>query len=203
MIERIEKPITGKNECVRMLLVVDPQVDFINGSLPVPGAQEAMEALAEYISANDGKYALKVITADRHPYDHCSFRRNGGQWPDHCVHDTVGAAVWPSVFEAVYSTSGAAVVIHKGESAGSEEYSIFGNEAAAEELRDLIMRHVITEIDVCGLAGDVCVLSTLRDAIGLFPDCRFRVLLPYSPSLDGGATLSKFAEESGIATERV
>lgn len=192
----------GKNDSVRMLLVVDPQVDFINGSLPVPGAQEAMEALAEYIRNNNGKYALKVITADRHPYDHCSFRRNGGQWPDHCVHDTVGAAVWPSVFEAAYSTPGTAVVLHKGELADREEYSIFGNEAAAEELRDLIRRHGITEIDVCGLAGDVCVLSTLRDAIGLFPDCRFRVLLSYSPSLDGGATLSKFTEESGIATER-
>ena len=29
-----------------MLLVVDPQLDFISGSLPVPGAAEAMDRLA-------------------------------------------------------------------------------------------------------------------------------------------------------------
>ena len=33
----------------KMLIIVDPQVDFINGSLPVNGAAEAMDSLAEYV----------------------------------------------------------------------------------------------------------------------------------------------------------
>ena len=33
----------------KMLLVVDPQIDFVSGSLPVPGAAEAVIALAHYI----------------------------------------------------------------------------------------------------------------------------------------------------------
>lgn len=78
----------------RLLLIVDPQVDFIAGTLPVPGAEEAMDRLAEYIYESDGRYAHKIVTADRHPYDHCSFDGHGGPWPRHCVHDTVGAAVW-------------------------------------------------------------------------------------------------------------
>ena len=30
----------------RLLLIIDPQNDFISGTLPVPGAAEKMEALA-------------------------------------------------------------------------------------------------------------------------------------------------------------
>lgn len=173
----------------RMLLIVDPQVDFINGSLPVAGAEPAMEQLADYILLSDGRYSLKLLTADRHPYDHCSFADCGGQWPRHCVHDSVGAAIWPSVFEATYSTSGPTRVMHKGEAIDTDQYSIFQNPEATASIRSLIADHGITDIDICGLASDVCVLNTLRDALRLLPGISLRVLRRFSPSLDGGALL--------------
>ena len=40
-----------------MLLVVDPQLDFISGSLPVPGAAEAMDRLAQLNNINLDKYS--------------------------------------------------------------------------------------------------------------------------------------------------
>ncbi len=39
-----------------MLVIVDPQNDFINGALPVPGAEKAMNDLAEYVKENGRKY---------------------------------------------------------------------------------------------------------------------------------------------------
>ena len=36
----------------KMLLIVDPQVDFISGTLPVVGGAEAMDGLAEYVKAH-------------------------------------------------------------------------------------------------------------------------------------------------------
>ena len=33
----------------KLLLIVDPQIDFITGTLPVAGAAEAMDALAKYV----------------------------------------------------------------------------------------------------------------------------------------------------------
>ena len=33
----------------KLLLIVDPQIDFITGTLPVGGAAEAMDALAKYV----------------------------------------------------------------------------------------------------------------------------------------------------------
>ena len=44
----------------KMLLVVDPQIDFISGSLPVKGAAEAMDALAAYVKAHGDEYAVKI-----------------------------------------------------------------------------------------------------------------------------------------------
>ena len=182
----------------RMLLVVDPQVDFVSGSLPVPGAEEAMEMLSRYIKECDGEYSVKIITADSHPYDHQSFEDFGGEWPRHCVHDTVGAAIWPSVFESVYSTYGKSYVLHKGCNRDREEYSIFGNEESAATLGAIISYQDIGEIDICGLAGDVCVLSTLRDAIVRYPAIRINVLTEFSPSIDGGVSLAEFLKSRNL-----
>lgn len=186
----------------RLLLIVDPQIDFTDGSLTVEGGSEAMTKLAEYITTNDGRYAVKIITADRHPYDHCSFRDNGGSWPRHCVHDTVGAAIVPQLFNATYDTIGKTLVLHKGETTGKEEYSIFGNPEASEKIKNTIKECGITDIDICGLAGDVCVLSTLSDALKLFSECEFNVLTQFSPSIDGGKKLNDFIERYNIKCDR-
>ena len=65
----------------RMLMIIDPQIDFISGSMAVEGAAEKMDALIKYIEKMDGKYACKAVTLDWHPFNHCSFEENGGQWP--------------------------------------------------------------------------------------------------------------------------
>lgn len=51
----------------RLLLIIDPQIDFITGSLPVPGAEQAMNLLSEYLRSNSCDYTHVIVTADRHP----------------------------------------------------------------------------------------------------------------------------------------
>lgn len=182
----------------RMILIVDPQVDFINGALPVPGALPAMDRLADYILLSDERYAMKIITADRHPYNHCSFKDYGGEWPRHCVHDTVGAAIWPSVFEAAYSTAGETFILHKGGEKGQDQYSIFQNPKAADFILTVTRKYGIGQIDICGLAGDVCVLNTLLDASRFLPDLDFTVFRRFSPSLDGGKALDQLISQYGF-----
>lgn len=183
-----------------MLLVIDPQVDFITGSLPVPGAEPAMDALARYVADADGRYRCKIITADCHPYRHMSFNDRGGEWPRHCVHDTVGAAIWPAVFDAVYSTAGESMVLHKGVFADREEYSIFQNQASAATIAEVVKMQGISTIDICGLAGDVCVLSSLRDGLEMLPGVHFNVLTQFSPSIDGGEALRAFIVENAAVS---
>lgn len=185
----------------RLLLIVDPQIDFINGSLPVPGAEDAMRSLARYISDINGRYAAKVITADCHPYHHSSFADCGGEWPRHCVESTVGAAITPELIDPLFTTVGPVTYLYKGRDSGSDQYSIFANPEAAAELRNIVSRHEIDTIDLCGIAGDVCVSATLADGVKMLPECRFNVLTRFSPSLDGGSNLAKTIKDTRSCAE--
>ena len=173
----------------RLLLIVDPQIDFISGSLPVPDAAAKMDSLAEYIKNNNEKYALKLVTTDWHPYDHCSFKENGGEWPKHCVHDSVGSAIYQALLDALHSTKGTVEILRKGTNKDTEEYSIFKNTESSSRIDELIKKYDIKQIDICGIAGNVCVLNTLKDGVVLYGKDMFNVLEEYSPSLDGGKAL--------------
>ena len=175
----------------RLLLIIDPQIDFINGSLSVPGAAEAMNALAKYIVQKDGVYDCKVITADWHPYHHCSFRENGGEWPIHCVQNSIGAALFTALLKPLYTTQGSVTILYKGIREDTEEYSIFRNNVSSEKIQSLIQKRHIEQIDICGLAGDVCVLNTLKDGINIYGPELFHVLEKYTASLDGGTSLQE------------
>ena len=59
-----------------ILLIVDPQNDFITGTLPVEGAEERMKKLAEYIKARHIEYDYILMTMDSHPTNHSSFKDN-------------------------------------------------------------------------------------------------------------------------------
>lgn len=177
----------------RAILIVDPQNDFISGSLSVPGASQAMDRLADHLAADN--YKLKVVTCDSHPWDHCSFADSGGQWPRHCVAHSTGAAVWPNLLAPLHE--GAPVhFLRKGCQKDREEYSIFQDVSGSLALASLLKG--IDAVDICGIAGDVCVLNTLRDGISHYDKDYFRVLMDFSPSLDGGASLSSFCAKESV-----
>ena len=182
----------------KLLLVVDPQIDFISGSLAVNGAAEAMEGLASYLRQTDGMYMYKIVTTDWHPFNHCSFKEQGGEWPLHCVQNSIGAAIYPSLIEPLYTTKGPLKVLRKGDNSKTEEYSIFRNQASAGHLQLIAKIKDIDQIDLCGIAGDYCVLETLKDGIELFGRDKFNVLLPYCASIDGGSTLTQYLMKNRI-----
>lgn len=179
----------------RALLLIDPQCDFITGSLPVPGAQAAMDGLAEWLAANPGLYKLKIATCDFHPWDHCSFTENGGQWPRHCVSHSQGAAIWPALMEPLHG-NGQLRLLCKGCDKDNEQYSIFQDASGRLALASLL--DGVDGVDICGIAGDVCVLNTLMDGKAIYGAPFFRVLKDFSPSLDGGAKLAAYCAEEGI-----
>lgn len=104
-----------------MLLVVDPQIDFVSGSLPVPGAAEAMIALAHYIRKHENTYAIRIVTADWHPYHHSSFKEEGGTWPRHCVQHSKGAALYTPILKALNEVRGGFTLLYKGDSIDKDE----------------------------------------------------------------------------------
>lgn len=176
-----------------MLMIIDPQVDFINGALPVEGAAGAMDRLADHILVHGRDYTAVVVTADRHPYNHCSFSMYGGIWPRHCVGNSVGAAVWPALMEALYEIGDITVFLYKGENPSAEEYSVLKNLPDREAVMRLIAEKEISRIDICGLAGDVCVADTIVDGMELDGFPPFNILTGFTASIDGGARLASIA----------
>lgn len=183
-------------------MIVDPQIDFIDGALAVTGAQTAIEGLVEYIGSHRD-YALVIITADRHPSDHCSFKDNGGMWPAHCTGGSDGARIKPELLAAVEAYPADTLIMGKGRHSDQEEYSVFSRKENCDIISSLVDKLGITGIDICGLAGDFCVLSTLADGIELFGHAFFRVLLPFTPSIDGGRRLEEFILSNNIRCVRL
>ena len=183
----------------KVLLIIDPQWDFISGTLVVPGADAAMDKLARYVREHANEYDFIFITADWHPITHCSFKPNGGQWPVHCVQYTVGSSIYQPIIDALDATKADYDVLTKGDDEDHEEYSIFNNVINGAFLKEFEKVNKIDHIDICGLAGDVCVLNTVKDALQAFPNTAFNVLVEYTPSLDGGKALQNFVD----STERV
>lgn len=186
----------------KLLLIIDPQIDFITGTLPVPDAQSAMDSLSEYIRNKSSDYTHVIVTADRHPMRHCSFISEGGKWPPHCVSDSVGAAIWPRLMDRLLDIPDKVTVLHKGQDAMTEEYSILKNEDAARQIPAIIKDKDIAQTDICGLAGDVCVSDTIRDWISFPVKTDLNILNEFTPSIDGGKTLDSLISKYRLQCAR-
>ncbi|MBO5427715.1 MAG: isochorismatase family protein [Prevotella sp.] len=187
----------------RMLLLVDVQYDFINGSLAVNGAPESMQALADYISAQPkGTYKQIVMTSDFHPYNHSSFKDNGGMWPVHCVQYSHGAAIFQPVLDAVHAHQADAVVLTKGDDVKVDEYSIMANKASAERLQQIIKDNNIQVIEVAGLCGDFCVGNTIKDLVKAGYGKNVCVLKKYIGNIDDGTVLNNIIKENKLCAKQ-
>ncbi len=173
----------------KALMIIDPQIDFISGNMPVFGALEAMKELVNYVRNTDGKYVCKIVSAVWHPSDHFSFTVNGGQWPVLCLQNDRGAEIYQPLHDELLISKGKLFIFNKGDSSDREEYSLFKNKYASESVDKLIKEFEIDRIDICGIAGDLCVCDTLVDGVERYGKDMFNVLLPYTPSFDGGIML--------------
>lgn len=178
---------------MNILLIIDPQYDFIHGTLTVPQADEAMTRLAKALPTMDVDHI--IVTMDAHTIDHCSFKAQGGLWPSHCVKYSRGAAIDEDLFEAicrrVQEHSTPITYIEKGTAQDRDEYSAFTE----------CYPHLFIEADtiyVAGIAGDVCVHTTVSDLLRHDFGDKMCIITDACPSLDGGAKLSALIQETHL-----
>ncbi len=148
----------------KILLVVDVQRDFIDGTLAVPDA----ERIIPVINGIKKDFDLVYFTLDWHPKDHCSFKENGGIWPEHCVHYTLGSSLAPSLLDGLKEDHTRFIL--KGRDKDREEYGAFADIATAQGLFQ-----PEDEVTVCGIAAEYCVLETLKNVFHLSQEIGFSV----------------------------
>jgi nicotinamidase/pyrazinamidase len=155
------------------LVVVDVQNDFAehDGGLYVAGGEAVVQLVNEEVAAARAAGATVVYTQDWHPASTPHFAKDGGVWPVHCVEDTWGAALHPSL--AVHGP-----VVRKG-TTGQDGYSGFSErdpvtgEPHPTQLQSLL-DPAVRRLVVVGLAGDYCVKETALDGVRL----GYRVTVP-------------------------
>lgn len=139
------------------LLVIDIQNDFLpGGSLAVPDGNQVIPVLNGYIDQFISRQLPVFASRDWHPSKHCSFIRQGGPWPEHCVAESKGAE-----FAADLHLPASSHIISKGTEAKQDGYSGFANRTFKEQLDNAGARRLF----IGGLATDYCVLNTVRDAL--------------------------------------
>lgn len=137
-----------------MLLIVDPQNDFITGSLAVKDAAEIIPILNKY-----GEKILNIaVSRDWHPFNHMSFVEQGGPWPVHCVANTEGAMFHKELASYIKNP---ALIINKAVDQNVDAYSAFDNTRLAK----IMEASGIKTLFIGGLATDYCVKATVLDAL--------------------------------------
>lgn len=201
----------------KILIIVDFQNDFCDpkGSLYVNGASMAKEAIMKYIHDNKDIDTV-LFTLDWHTMEHCSFNCNGGEWPVHCVQHTWGSQIDDDLINCIKYNNKKMMCIEKGTVDDCEEYGAFiriekteSNLNGEQTLRynlfglDVNWPYYIeldddeTNFVICGLAGDYCVLETLKNLVncGYF---NIEILKDGIASIDGGEKLNEYVEEMGL-----
>ena len=187
----------------RMLIIVDPQIDFTTGSLATKNGPAAMDNLAKKLSEGAWKnYGWIIVTQDAHPANHCSFVENGGVFPPHCVQGTEGMNIYPALQAALTDITPNIPNIHymqKGDLFDKEEFSIFQNARSGMKLSATIKDMAFEGIDICGIATDYCVYETTKDLMAFYPANQIRIVTNCLAAVDDNDTkLADLMKENGI-----
>ena len=135
---------------MKFLIVVDMQVDFITGSLGSDMAIAIVPKVLERVKSFDGKV---IFTRDTHDSEYLSTQEGKKLPVEHCIKDTRG-------WQICEELSGYAEKIVDKVTFGSTE------------LPEIILSYggEVSEIELCGLCTDICVISNAMILKAAFPE---------------------------------
>lgn len=144
------------------LFIVDVQNDFCSGgSLAVPGGDEIVPVLNQYIERFAQSHRPIFASRDWHPEKTIHFQAYGGPWPPHCIQGSQGAQFHPDL-RLPPDTE----IISSGMDYDSHGYSAFeGVDSQGRDLATALRERGIEHLYVGGIATDYCVKHTVLDAL--------------------------------------
>ena len=154
---------------MKILIVVDMQNDFINGSLGTKEAGAIVGAVADRIKNSAGE--LILFTQDTHKEDYLQTPEGKKLPVVHCIEGTEGWEIDESVKKAWRDNNDTVKVPELSDNTFKK--SIFGSVELVEFLSARAPE--ISEIEILGLCTDICVVSNAIMIKNNLPDVALRV----------------------------
>ena len=151
----------------KILIVVDMQNDFIDGALGSKEAQTIVPNVVKKIEEWDGEI---IVTYDTHLSNYMDTREGKYLPVPHCIMDTEGWQLNNKVQKALNTKTAI-----PGEPAYQRIYKItFGSTQLVELLNGCDQKN--TEVTLCGLCSDICVVSNAMLLKAHYPEMNLKVL---------------------------
>lgn len=149
---------------MKLLIVVDYQNDFVNGSLGFKKAEELEQRIVQKIK----EYDNVIFTLDTH-YDNYFDTLEGKKLPvKHCIKDTVGHKLYGEVGKYL-----------------DKAIKVFEKPTFPSlELANYLVGKGYDEVEICGLVSNICVLSNVVMVKAALPNARIIVNKNLTASFD-------------------
>lgn len=148
---------------MRVLVVVDMQNDFIDGSLGTQETASIVPGVVEQIRKFEGSV---IATRDTHGQEYLDTAEGKKLPVVHCVKGTEGWQIREEVSRAL-TEKGECMIIDKPS---------FGSVELGEHIRELSRTEEIEEITLIGLCTDICVISNALLLKAYLPESNVRVI---------------------------
>ena len=145
---------------MKILVVVDMQNDFIDGSLGTPEAQAIVPNIVNKMKNNLNLGTIVLFTKDTHWKNYLDTPEGKKLPVEHCIEGTEGWSINKEIHNEFkrggYTTYSADDVIN-----GRILKPTFGSYDLINVLSDINQKCGIDEIEFCGVCTDICVISNV------------------------------------------
>lgn len=146
---------------VKILVVVDMQNDFIDGSLGTNEAVGILPNVVDKIKNFDGEI---IFTRDTHQTNYLTTQEGRNLPVEHCIEGTYGWEIHEDINNLIGELK---TPIYNKDTFGSKEL--------IQELVELSKEKEIKEIQLVGLCTDICVISNALTIKTFLPEVRISV----------------------------
>ena len=153
---------------MNVLVVVDMQNDFIDGSLGTQEAQAIVPKVVEKLKNIDRENTLVLFTKDTHKNNYMETFEGKMLPVKHCIENTTGWSINKEISSVIDNMDG--VLTYS--SSTIKHSRVYKNTFGSDDLRNFFNKHKdeIDEVEFCGLCTDICVVSNVLMARQEMPD---------------------------------
>ena len=183
-------------------LIIDRyQNDFITGTMCVKNAKNSVEETKKFIKKHKKEIDKIIFIVDWHPYNHCCFKKYGGEWNQHCIQYTPGACIEPKFLKFVHSLEinyevDQVGVIEDVDEAGALNDIDFVQDALGSRyyFDSIATADATTDFVICGVVNSTSIIISNMLKENITP----KVFMPGMISNDGCRIFSEFVKEKQL-----